>query len=485
MQSSKSGRRSRLRRMLPSAARTRIIGWMLLFLVAALAVATFATWRLLVSAINTRMDEALRVEVQEFAELTGPGIDPGTGAPFTGVEELIREAMAYNIARPNEVFLGYVNGAYLTKSPQQPGTPDVLAGDPAFTERVASVTEPVAGLFRYPGVGEIRYLAMPVTLNQEPGRGVIVSAFFGDRERSNADAVARLMLAVGAATIGVSAVAAWLIAGRILRPLRDVDETARNITETDLSTRIPAHGGEGDELGDLVQTVNGMLDRVEAAVSAQRRFTDDAGHELRTPITIVRGHLEVLDPTDPDDVTSTVALVDDELERMNRMVSDLLLLARAEELPFLNPNVVDIGPLTRDVFEKLAALGEREFVLESVAEGTAVLDAQRITQALLALADNACHYTNDGDLISVGSARENGQLKFWVSDCGPGIDDADRARIFERFSRGSAGRKRSDGAGLGLAIVQAIAVAHGGAIQLDSVLGRGATFTVVIPIRGA
>ncbi|MCH9643150.1 MAG: two-component sensor histidine kinase, partial [Actinomycetia bacterium] len=144
MQATQSALRSKVRRMLPSAARTRIIGWMLLFLIAALAVATFSTWRLLVSAVNTRMDEALLVEVQEFAELTGPGIDPGTGAPFAGVEELIREAMAYNIARPNEVFLGYVNGSYLTKSPQQPGTPDVLAGDPAFTERVASITEPVA-----------------------------------------------------------------------------------------------------------------------------------------------------------------------------------------------------------------------------------------------------------------------------------------------------------------------------------------------------
>lgn len=473
-----------LRRILPSAARTRIIGWMLLFLMAALAIATFATWRLLVSAINTRMDEALRVEVKEFAELTGPGINPGTGAPFTGVEELVRAAMAYNIARPNEVFLGYVNGSYLTRSPQQPDTPDVLAGDAAFTELVGSITTPVEGLFRYPGAGEIRYLAIPVTLKDKPGSGVIVSAFFGDRERANADAVARLMLAVGAVTIGVAAVAAWLIAGRILRPIRDVAETARSITDTDLSRRIPDRGGEGDELGDLVRTVNGMLDRVESAVSAQRRFTDDAGHELRTPITIVRGHLEVLDPHDPDDVTSTVALVDDELERMNRMVSDLLLLARAEQPSFLHPTPTDIGALTRDVFGKIAALGDREFTLQSAAETTAVLDAQRITQALLALADNACRYTHAGDRIDLGSARQNGWLTFWVSDTGPGIAEADQTRIFERFSRGSAGGKRSDSAGLGLAIVQAIAVAHGGAIRLDSVPGHGATFTMLIPIRG-
>ena len=280
-------------------------------------------------------------------------------------------------------------------------------------------------------------------------------------------------------------VAAWLIAGRILRPLRDVDDTARSITDTDLSRRIPDRGGEGDEFGDLVQTINGMLDRVEAAVSAQRRFSDDAGHELRTPITIVRGHLDVLNPTDPDDVKSTVALVDDELDRMNRIVSDLLLLARAEQPSFLHPKLVDVGTLTRDVFEKLGALGDREFILQAVEEMTAVLDAQRITQALLALADNACRYTSDGDRIGLGSAREKGLLKFWVSDSGPGIGDDDRARIFERFSRGRPGGKRSDSAGLGLAIVRAIAVAHGGNVRLDSVAGHGATFTVLVPIRGS
>ena len=130
-----------MNRILP-AARTRIVGWMLLLMMAALAVATLATWRLLVATVNDRMDGALRVEVEEFNELIGPGINPSTGAPFTGVEELIRETIAYNIARPNEVFLGYLDGAFLTESRQQPGTPRVLATDPAFTERVASVAAP-------------------------------------------------------------------------------------------------------------------------------------------------------------------------------------------------------------------------------------------------------------------------------------------------------------------------------------------------------
>ncbi|MBX7432653.1 HAMP domain-containing histidine kinase [Mycobacterium sp. Y57] len=476
-----SGPPAGLRRLVPSAARTRIIGWMLLLVMAALGIATFVTWRLLVSAVNHRMDEALRIEVEEFAELTGPGIDPATGTPFTSVDKLIRDAIAFNIARPNEKFLGYLDGDFLVRSRQQPETPDALSDDPAFTRRVATVTEPIEGTYHDPQFGEIRYLAMPVTLADDPHRGVIVSAFFGDIERAEADRAARLMLAVGGATIAGAAVAAWLIAGRILRPLRDVADTAQRITDTDLSARIPARGG--DELGSLVRTVNGMLDRLEAALSEQRRFTDDAGHELRTPITIVRGHLDVMDPADPDDVASTVALVDDELDRMNRMVSDLLLLARSEQPTFLRLSTVDVGALTRDVFEKVSRLGAHVFTLEGVAEMPAVLDPQRITQALIALADNACRYTPDGGRIGIGSAAHDGWLRFWVTDSGPGIAEADRDRIFGRFSRGGAGARQSEGAGLGLAIVRAIAGAHGGTVELDSA-GPGATFVIRIPVKG-
>lgn len=472
--------RPRWRRLLPSAARTRIIGWVLLLVMVALGVVTLTTWRLMVSSIDARMDEALHIEVDEFEELTASGLNPRTGAPFTGVAEVIREAIAYNLARPNEKFLGYVDGEYHTQSRQEPGFPEVLAGDDAFTERVATVTEPVEGSYDHPEVGEVRYLAIPVTMAGDPAQGVIVAAYLGDAERAAADDAARLMLLVGAATLFGAIGAAWLVAGRILRPLRDVANTARTITDTDLSRRIPSRG-EGDEMDSLVRTINGMLDRIEAGVSAQRRFIDDAGHELRTPITIVRGHLEVLDPDDPDDVRSTVALVDDELVRMNRMVTDLLLLARSEQPTFLTPEPTDIGALTRAIFDKVVQLGDRDYQLQSVAEVTAVLDAQRITQALIALADNACRYTRDGDWIAVGSGLYDGWLRFWVSDSGPGVSDADRDRIFERFARGSAGGQRSDGAGLGLSIVRAIAGAHGGHVDLDTVVGRGSTFTITIP----
>ncbi len=474
------------RSLLPSAARTRIMGWVLLLILAALGIVTLVTWRLFVSGIDERMDAALRLEVEEFAEVTASGVNPETGQPFTSIEEMITAAIAYNIARPNEQFFGYIDGRFYVQSRQQPETPEVLASDAAFDRLVGSVTEPVEGRYEAPEVGEVRYLAIPVSLAGDQARGVIVAAFLADAERAVANKAAQLMLAVGAATMLGATVAAWLVAGRILRPLQDVTETARNITDSDLSKRIPVRAaGKGDELDELVRTVNGMLDRVESGVSAQRRFIDDAGHELRTPITIVRGHLEVLDPNDPADIDATIALVDDELERMNRMVSDLLLLARSEQPSFLQTKSVEVGALTRDAFEKIRRLGEREFTLQSAAELTAVLDPHRITQALVALADNACRYTEERDKIGIGSKVEGGSLRFWVTDSGPGVDEEDRERIFERFARGSAGGHRSDGAGLGLSIVQAIAVAHGGQVDLDSPPGNGATFTVTLPIRGA
>jgi two-component system OmpR family sensor kinase len=469
----------RLRRLLPSTARTRIIGWVLLLVLAALAVVTFVTWRLLIQVTDERMDEALRYEVEEFDELTAPGVNPRTGLPFATVDEVVGEAIAYNLARPNEKFLGYVDGGYRTQSRQEPGTPEVLAGDAGFAALVADVPVPIRGVYDSPAAGEVRYLAIPVQLDGDPARGVIVAAYLADAERAHADDAAGLMLVVGGVTLLGAAAAAWLVAGRILRPLRDVAETARTITDTDLSGRIP-HTGDADELGDLVRTVNAMLDRVETGAAAQRRFADDAGHELRTPITIVRGHLEVLDPADADDVRTTVALVDDELSRMNRMVSDLLLLARSEQPTFLHAEPVDVADLTADTFDKVERLGEREWVLETAARVDAVLDPQRITQAVVALADNACRHTAPGDRIGIGSQLTDGRLRFWVSDTGPGVSPADRARIFERFARGTGAGPRSDGAGLGLSIVRAIAVAHGGQVLLDSVPGRGAMFTVVI-----
>jgi signal transduction histidine kinase len=275
----------------------------------------------------------------------------------------------------------------------------------------------------------------------------------------------------------VVAAGGYLAMGRALRPLRTVTDTARRIEETDLSSRIPVSGR--DEVAVLSTTFNAMVGRLDRAFAAQRAFLSDAGHELRTPITIVRGHLEVMGD-DPGERAETIALVTDELDRMKRLVDDLLMLARAEQPDFLHPGPVEVAELVHDVYVKAVALGERDWRLGTVEETTVWGDRQRLTQALMQLAQNAVQFTTPGDRIELSTRTDNGQVQLAVKDTGVGIPAEDRQRIFDRFTRTDHGHRRAEGAGLGLAIVAAIAHAHHGTVAVDSIPGAGSTFTLLL-----
>ncbi len=289
-----------------------------------------------------------------------------------------------------------------------------------------------------------------------------------------------VMVKVTFAVATVASLLAWVIAGRVLIPLRLLTETARSISESDLMRRIPVKGS--GEIAELTITFNEMLQRLQAAFSSQRDFINDASHELRTPITIIRGHLELLGD-DPRERQETIQLVTDELDRMSRFVNDLLLLAKAERPDFLKLKTVEISSLTEEVYAKAKAMAVRDWCLEAVASGEILADPQRLTQAITNLVMNATQHTQEGDAIALGSAITNGKARFWVRDRGEGIPLSDQKRIFERFARGSNNLRRSDGAGLGLAIVKRIAEAHGGSVELFSRPGDGATFTIVIPLN--
>jgi signal transduction histidine kinase len=187
---------------------------------------------------------------------------------------------------------------------------------------------------------------------------------------------------------------------------------------------------------------------------------------------------------DPEERRETVALVTDELDRMSRFVDDLLLLAKAEREDFLRVGPVELGALTDELLEKAQALGTRHWQLESRGEARLLADRQRLTQAIMGLAQNAVQHTADDDPVWIGSSVDGTEAALWVRDGGRGIPRRDQARIFERFARASGSRRRSEGAGLGLSIVRAIAEAHGGRVELASRPGAGATFTVMIPLQG-
>jgi two-component system OmpR family sensor kinase len=326
-------------------------------------------------------------------------------------------------------------------------------------------------------IGTVRYLAVPVRGDRVDGAFVVLAAL--EAERDEVEDAVRLAAVVLVSVLLIASALAWLVAGRILAPLQQLGDTARSITDTDLTRRIPAAGS--DEIAELARTFNAMLDRLERAFASQRAFVSDASHELRTPITIVRGHLELLGD-DPEERRETIALVTDELDRMSRFVDDLLLLAKAERDDFLRLDELELGALTDELLDKAGALAARTWKLEGRAEALLRGDRQRLTQAVMGLAQNAVQHTTDGDPIWLGSAADDREARLWVRDSGPGVELADQERIFERFARAQASRRRSQGAGLGLAIVRAIAESHGGRVELSSRPSAGATFTVVIPL---
>ena len=274
---------------------------------------------------------------------------------------------------------------------------------------------------------------------------------------------------------------AWLVAGRVLAPVRLLTETARSISESDLTHRIEIRGG--GEAADMARSFNNMLDRLESVFRSQRQFIQDASHELRDPLTICRGHLELLGD-DPEERRATTALVLDELDRIGRIVDDLQLLAEAEHPDFLRREWVDLELLTHELVAKATALAPRRWTLDSVGTGTVFADRQRLTEAIMNLAHNAVQHTVAHDSIAIGTSSSTpSEARIWVRDSGSGIAIEDQALIFDRFKRGGDAHRRYRGGGLGLAIVKTVAEAHGGRVELESRLGEGSMFTIVLPIE--
>lgn len=462
--------------------RVRILATLLLVTGLGMAVAGTTAYLVQRERVLSTVDERLRSLATDAADVaSGPADD--LDAVMTTIIQRLRPGS-------NESSLGVIDGV-AALSPG--GTVDFrLDGDRELVRRAVEETaggDVVLGTIAEPGRPSLRYLATPVSVQGDPRGGVFVVAVDLPAElRPLSEAFGSYAL-IAAGAFAVVAVVGWFVAGRLLRPIRALTEATNRITATDLSERIPVAGN--DDISQLTVTVNGMLDRLEGAIDAQRRLLDDVGHELKTPITIVRGHLELVDPDDPADVSATRALAIDELDRMSGLVGDIALLAGAGRAGGLVRAPVDLAELGERIRSKAAVIADRDWVLTASAEGRAALDVDRITQALLQLAANAVvHGSADGDRIELSSAwRPGGALVFSVRDFGPGIPAEAQERVFERFQRGpdaavrgrGRGGRGAAGSGLGLAIVTGIAAAHGGHVELVSAPGEGAGFSIVVP----
>ncbi|MFC3995677.1 sensor histidine kinase [Nocardiopsis sediminis] len=468
-------------------ARVRIMVWVVLLMAGLLALVNVVTWQTLRNEVDDRIDRALSQETGEFRDFAAVGVDPTTGRAFTDVDGLLRVHLGGQHPDRSEIIFGYVDpapGAGVPTGRVRQGQEPLFdaSADPAVRDAILQAPH-ARGEVATPR-GPLRWEKLRVEPPEGSGNpaGWFVIGYFVDADMAGVNDTVRTLVLVSLAGLALTGAAAWWVAGRILAPIRLVRQTAAQITEEDLTRRIDAPGS--DDVAALAEQFNLMLDRLEDAFSAQRRFVDDASHELRTPITIVRGHLELMGD-DPEERREVVRLVTDELDRMARIVEDLLLLAKAQRPDFLRPQRVPLAELTSDVDAKVRALGDRAWRLDAIGEGDVHLDPQRVTQAMVQLASNAVRHTAPGDAIAIGSrtAEDGRTVSFWVADSGPGIAPEDRDRIFERFSRGSGAGGPGDraGAGLGLAIVRAITDAHHGTVAVHSAPGAGAEFVLTFP----
>lgn len=500
--------------------------------VALLAIAGVAvTYTLLARQLQADLDDKLAQQLSLFGRAVSSADGPEALVVLTrrylegeGAENLRRNGVILALQTTDGTVVASVGDVALERLPEAAGL--LLTG-----ERVLTTVDTPAGPYRLAGtsvsVEDTRIASVEV--------GVSLSGLRSTLRRV-------LILVTGGAAAGTVAVGygSWVLVGRALDPVRRITRTASAISRKDLSRRI-AYSGPDDEIGELAATMDAMLDRLQEAFKAQESFITDVSHELRTPLTIAKGHLQVLDREDsfdPEVVRREHRLVLEEIDRMNRLVGDLLTLARATRVDFLRKEPVDLDGLLGMLVEQGPHLADRRWRLDELPGGIALVDQDRLIQVFLNLMHNAVAHTDPGDVIALGGrwdrlgqttpvvrgpAPVSRRVELWVRDEGAGMAADVRARIFDRFYRGpeklggapdaggwTPGATPADpGAtpapdfdkiptpdvgsapaadapidqhlGLGLAIVAALVRAHEGRIALESAVGVGSRFTVTLP----
>ena len=430
--------------------RVRLTAWyaLLLALIVA-AVGTFVVVRLR-SDLTASIDDRLRPAARQIAT----GYRAEGASEFRDVSATVlsgERAAAQVLARDGTVLLSY--------------------GDPV-------AQRPLLGRSGF------RVIAQPTTRKGRPV--VVVAAESTAPVDSSVHRVVVLLLLALPATLLLTAAGGWWIARRALRPVEQMTQAAERIEIERLDERL-ADPGTSDEVAHLARTLNAMLDRIRSGVAQQRRLVDDASHELRTPLAAMRAELDVslraddLNPAARDVLES----VRDEVDRLARTVDDLLTLASVDQGRLeLATEDVDLAEIAERAGDALRPLAARRSIAIHVNRSPAAIsgDPERLRQAFGNLIDNAIKFSPDGGAVEVRTSAANGTARVTVADEGPGVAEADRERIFERFFRADASRTRTTaGSGLGLSIARDIAEAHGGRIRFEPRAPRGSEFSVELP----
>ena len=452
--------------------RVRLTLWFVLLLAITLAIFCAALYLALRQNLNSSLNDSLdsRAEIVsglvvdvnhvDVAELTVPG-DPVEGEEFVRVFD----------SSGNLVF---------DNSGEKFRPPD----DPAAVGAALSGSKSRRTLDLGP---ELRALTAPIRAD-----GQVVGAVEVGLATDDVHSTLRTLLIIIAVTYPLALIIASgggvFLASRALSPIDGLTRTARRISAEDLSQRLNMRLPD-DEVGRLARTFDEMIARLDEAFRRQRQFTADASHELRTPLTAIKGQTEVALQKDrePEEYRSVLRNVNLEVDRMIRLVSSLLTLARADarQVPLAKESI-SLGGVIGDAADQVRPAADSKGVLIRVRNSTETrftADQDLLLQLMLNLLDNAVKHTPSGRSIDVSWSTDNGSAKVEVSDEGPGIPSEHLPHIFDRFYRVDKARSRDGGGvGLGLSICRWIAQAHGGSIEAGNAPGRGAKFTVHLPI---
>ncbi len=467
--------------MIPRSMRARLTLGLALLIVLCLGMFAAYAYVAVAGALNDDLDRTLRVQAEQIAATSDFVVPEFGGAIVAQPSEL---GVVDQVAKAGimvEVFdlRGRVTERSDYLGPRLLATP---AGAMGLARQPAhAYTQQVRG-------GTLRIYSLPARQNRHLVGVVLVAATLRG-VAATAQAVLVLLVMGGLGAAALTVLGSSLLVRRGLRPLGEMAVVAESINARRLDQRLQLHGSPR-EVERLALTFNAMLDRLHDAFAAQHRFVADASHELRTPLAIFRGRSEVLllNPRLDEEIRRGLATLHDEAKHMGRLVENLLLLARGDGL------VVDRQPVELDGLVLAAAQHARELASNDPVrrltvtirhEDRAVVggDEDLLMHLLLNLVDNAVAYTPAGGGVEVALYAADGWARLSVSDSGPGIAPEHLERIFELFYRLDHARsRRSGGAGLGLAIARWVAEAHGGRIEVDSVVGRGSTFTLVLPL---
>lgn len=461
--------------------RLRLTAWFTLFLlVSVIGIGVFLLTSL-ESDLQEEIDEALWLRAARVErEITTEGdtrLDPSDVRAellaLTPLEEFSLPGIYVQVLDPQGVVLG---------------TSPNLSGELPVPKELVSQT--LAGRTIYatlPSEAErIRVLLYPVV---NSGR-IIGAVVVGESLHlvDLAQRATRQLLVVSAAAAALGCVlAGWWLTGRALRPIAELTQAARRIRATgqpDQRIRLP---GPRDELHELTVTFNEMLASIERTFARQREFLADASHELRGPLMVVRGNLNLLRRGLPEDeAREAIRDAEEEIERISRLVSDLLFLAEADTNEVIERHSVELDEVLAEVWQRASRIdaATHDLVLAERQPAMVLGDRERLIQLLWNLVENALRYTPAKGRVSLALRASGDIAELVVADTGVGIGPEHLPRIFDRFYRADPVRSREAGStGLGLAIVKQIAEAHGGQVRVRSASGEGTTFTVVLPIH--